>query len=173
MSEFGKGLMPLACVLTCSWFAWPVMAQSVPAKQATTVGAVAPPTTVHKTSPYSAASVSPHAKDYYQIRWGVDSLSARAVESGLMIRFSYRVVDAAKAKVLNDKMASPLLLDETARVQLVVPSMDKIGQLRQSSDPEVGKMYWMVFSNKEKFVKPGHRISVVIGKFRADGLLVQ
>jgi len=64
-------------------------------------------------------------------------------------------------------------VDERARVRLVVPNMDRIGNLRQSSPPEVGKVYWMVFSNKEKFVKPGDRVSVVIGKFRADGLLVQ
>jgi hypothetical protein len=31
----------------------------------------------------------------------------------------------------------------------------------------------MVFSNKERYVKPGHRVSVVIGKFRIDNLLVE
>jgi hypothetical protein len=153
-------------VLACSLFAGPVKAQ-----QAAATGAYHP-TAAHPRSPYHAG-VPPKAQDYYQVKWGVDSLSARAVESGLMIRFSYRVVDVSKAKALNDKQASPLLLDQMAGVQLVVPTMDKIGQLRQSSDPEVGRMYWMVFSNKEKLVRPGHRVSVVIGSFRADGLLVQ
>jgi len=124
-------------------------------------------------SPYHAVSVSTRAKNYYQVRWGVDTLSAKTAESGAMIRFNYRVVDADKAKELNDKNASPFLVGERARVRLVVPNMDRIGNLRQSSPPEVGKVYWMVFSNKEKFVKPGDRVSVVIGKFRADGLLVQ
>jgi hypothetical protein len=50
--------------------------------------------------------------------------------------------------------------------------MDKIGKLRQSSTPEAGKSYWMAFSNKGRLVKRGHRVSVVIGKFRADGLVV-
>ena len=34
-------------------------------------------------------------------------------------------------------------------------------------------MYWMAFSNKGGFVKPGHRVDVVIGQFKAEGLVVQ
>jgi hypothetical protein len=115
----------------------------------------------------------PHATSYYHVKWGVDALSVRSTESGSMIRFSYRVVDPTKAALLTDKKSNPLLLDPKAGVELVVPTMDKIGQLRQSSALEPGKLYWMVFSNKEKQVRPGHRVSVVIGEFRADGLLVQ
>jgi hypothetical protein len=89
-----------------------------------------------------------------------------------MIRFSYRMLNLKKAKVLNDKEATPLLIDEKARVKLIVPTMEKVGQLRQSSAPEEGKVYWMVFSNKSRIVKPGNRVSVIIGKFRADGLMV-
>jgi hypothetical protein len=51
--------------------------------------------------------------------------------------------------------------------------MDKIGQLRQSGLPESGKTYWMVFSNKGNLVKRGHRVGVVIGEFRANGLAVE
>jgi len=54
----------------------------------------------------------------------------------------------------------------------VVPSLEKVGQLRQSSTPQVGKSYWMAFSNKGRLVKRGDRVSVVIGRFRADGLVV-
>jgi len=90
-----------------------------------------------------------------------------------MIRFSYRVLDAEKAKGLNDKKAEPYLVDEKAHVKLVVPTMEKVGQLRQSSTPEAGKAYWMVFSNKGRLVRPGDRVNVVIGNFRANGLMVQ
>lgn len=124
-------------------------------------------------SPYRAASLSARAREFYQLIWGVDSLAAKAAESGQMIRFSYRVLDPLKAQALNDKKSAPLLIDETAHVKLVVPTMEKVGQLRQSSSPEAGKSYWMVFSNKGGLVKPGDRVSVVIGKFRVDGLVVQ
>jgi hypothetical protein len=125
-----------------------------------------------RVSPYRATGFSNYARDFYRLTWGVDSFSVTSVESGQMIRFSYRVTDAQKAKALNDKKSSPSLLDEQAHVKLVVPSLEKVGELRQSATPEGGKAYWMVFSNKGRFVKPGDRVSVVIGKFRADGLVV-
>jgi hypothetical protein len=109
---------------------------------------------------------------YYKLVWGVDSLSVKWTESGEVIRFTYRVVDADKAKVLNDKKNEPFLVDPQAGVRLVVPSLEKVGQLRQSSPPEAGKSYWMAFSNKGRRVKRGDRVSVVIGRFRADGLVV-
>ena len=123
-------------------------------------------------SPYRSKGTSIHEQQFYQINWGVDSFAAKTVEAGQMIRFSYRVLDAQKAKALNDKKAAPTLIDPKAHVQLVVPSMEKVGQLRQSSTPEVGRTYWMVFSNKGKVVKHGDHVSVVIGRFHADGIVV-
>ena len=95
------------------------------------------------------------------------------MESGEIIKFTYRVLDADKAKPLNDKKAVPALYDVAAGVQLVVPTLEKVGQLRQSSTPIEGKAYWMAFSNKGRRVRPGDRVSVVIGQFRADGLVVE
>lgn len=105
--------------------------------------------------------------------WGVDALGVRIVESGQIIRFSWRVVDADRAVALSDKKATPSLEDPQAGVSLVVPTMENIGQLRQTEAPEVGRSYWMVFSNKGRLVKRGHRINVVVGAFRANGLVVE
>jgi hypothetical protein len=113
------------------------------------------------------------ASAYYGLVWGVESLSTKAVESGKIIRFSYRVVDAEKARPLNDKKSEPSLIDPQAGVSLVIPSLEKVGQLRQSSIPEEGKSYWMAFSNSGRLVKRGDRVDVVIGQFRAEGLIVE
>jgi hypothetical protein len=51
--------------------------------------------------------------------------------------------------------------------------MDKVGALRQTAPPALGQEYWMVFSNKGNLVRPGDRVSVQIGSFRADGLVVE
>jgi hypothetical protein len=109
---------------------------------------------------------------YYRLIWGVDSLSVKSTESGEVIRFSYRVLDAEKARPLNDKKLEPSLIDPKAGLKLVVPSLEQVGQLRQSSTPEAGKSYWMAFSNKGRLVKRGDHVDVVIGPFRADGLIV-
>ena len=110
---------------------------------------------------------------YYQNVWGIDSLTVRAAESGELIRFNYRVLDPVRARQLNDKKFEPSLVDLRAGVRLVIPSLEKVGQLRQSVSPEEGKIYWMAFSNPRRTVKPGDRVNVVIGHFHADGLVVE
>ena len=122
---------------------------------------------------YRQNRVAAKARQYYALTWGVDSLAVRSVESGELIRFTYRVLDVEKATALNDKKNEPSMIDPAAGVKLVVPSLEKVGKLRQSSTPQAGKMYWMAFSNKGGVVKPGHRVNVVIGEFRVEGLVVQ
>jgi len=168
--------MLFAAVLASSIVVSAALAQSAGSEKSST--GTPPPTSTsgistRRHASHPPADLPPSARMFYQIMWGVDSLGVKSVESGQMIRFSYRVTDVEKAKGLNDKKATPFLMDEKARVKLVVPSMEKVGQLRQSSTPEAGKSYWMVFSNKGNFVKRGNRVSVVIGRLRIDGLVVQ
>jgi hypothetical protein len=172
--------MPLAALLACGWLA----ADQAGAQQATS--SQAPAAQPAKSGQASAPSMpaggrSGHyrpdrfagrAGTYYKVVWGVDSLGVKWGESGEVIRFSYRVLDADRARVLNDKTFEPSLIDPQAGVKLVVPSLENVGQLRQSAPPENGKSYWMVFSNKGRLVKRGDHVSLVIGPFRADGLVV-
>jgi hypothetical protein len=132
----------------------------------------APVKTAGSPSRYLPNRFAGRAGAYYRIVWGVDSLSVKLVESGEIIRFSWRVLDSDRAHVLNDKKAEPSLIDPQAGVSLVVPAMENIGQLRQSQPPEAGKSYWMAFSNKGRVVKRGDRVNVVVGPFHADGLAV-
>lgn len=113
------------------------------------------------------------ANIFYGSVWGIDSLRVKAVESGELIRFSWRVTDPEKAAALSNKKVNPILYDSRAGVQLVVPSLEKVGQLRQSSTPSAGRSYWMAFSNKGRLVKPGDHVNVVIGQFHAVGLVVE
>ena len=116
---------------------------------------------------------SRRAEMYYEGAWGVGELRVKATESGELIRFNYRVLDPGKAVALSDKKAEPELIDSQAAVKLVVPQMEKVGKLRQSSTPKAGMTYWMAFSNPSRAVKRGHRVDVIIGQFRAYGLVVE
>ena len=120
-----------------------------------------------------ANRLSQRAEMYFEGVWGVDELRVKVAESGELIRFNYRVVDAQKATALNDKKAEPELLDPQAGIKLSVPQMEKVGKLRQSSTPKAGMTYWMAFSNPTMAVKRGHRVDVVIGSFHATNLLVE
>jgi hypothetical protein len=151
----------------------PAQATAAPATQPAQ-GAPAPAQAKRsaKVSRYRPDRFAGRAGSYYRLAWGVDSLAVKWAESGEVIRFTYRVLDADKAKALNDKKNEPSLIDPQAGVKLVVPAMENVGQLRQSAPPENGKAYWMVFSNKGRLVKRGHHVAVVIGAFHADGLVV-
>ena len=168
-----KPVTPALYLFVC-WLAVNTVAfsQTQPATASKPTTTTAQPAGGVSRSPYRPNRVPKRAGEYYSLIWGVDSLSAKWTESGEVIRFSYRVLDADKAKVLNDKKNEPVLIDPRAGVTLSVPSLEKVGQLRQSSSPEAGKSYWMAFSNKGRPVKRGDHVTVVIGKFRAEGLVV-
>jgi len=165
----------LCALLAAGVFACPVLAQSGKAGQLN----VAPAVTGDRLAPAREASrrrpvrLTEKARSYYVARWGVDKLKVSTTSSGNLIRFTYRVADAELAKPLGDKGATPYLLGQRSRALLQVPVMDKVGMLRQSSKPEAGKEYWMVFSNKGNLIKPGDRVNVMIGAFHADGLMVE
>jgi len=126
-----------------------------------------------RTSPFHQQRESTKAQTYYMSRWGIADLKVRSTNAGNLIRFSYRIVNAELANALNDKRNTPAMVGERAHVVLQVPVMEKVGALRQSMPPEDGKEYWMVFSNKGNFIKPGDRVNVLIGSFHADGLMVE
>src|SRR6516225_5444163 len=81
----------------------PVRAQSSPAgvQSATPAGLFS-----NSPAAYGRSRLAKRAQMYYEAVWGVDSLSVKATESGEIIRFKYRVLDADKAKALNDKKRS-------------------------------------------------------------------
>lgn len=133
----------------------------------------AAPSAAHNTSPYQPMRVPTRAKNYYQSLWGVDNMLVRQTASGNLIRFSYRVVDPVRAKPLGDKAATPYMLGLRSRALLHIPTMENVGQLRQSGEAKAGQEYWMVFSNKGNPVKAGDRVNVIIGAFHANGLLVE
>jgi hypothetical protein len=124
-------------------------------------------------SPYQNVKATAKAQKYYSAVWGVDRLHAAYTSSGNLIRFSYRVLEPKRAAVLGDHENVPELVGIRSNAVLHIPTMEQIGQLRQLSAAQANKEYWMVFSNKGNLVKPGDEVSVIIGKFRADGLIVE
>ena len=110
--------------------------------------------------------------DRYKRNWGIDIAGVRRVSSGYMLRLSYRVVDAGKATPLFDKKTRPYLIDTKTGARLAVPAMENIGELRQTSTPVADRTYFVIFGNPGKLVEPGNRVSIVIGDFRADEIVV-
>lgn len=147
-------------------------AGDVSEQPATTSPRAVPAAPPQAQSPYTPDRFVGRANIYYGTIWGVDSLSVRLVESGQLVRFTYRVVDPARARLLGDKQTEARLDDAKAGVSLVVPTMEKVGPLRQTAALEAGRSYWMTFSNKGRLVVRGDRVDVAIGPFKASNLVV-
>jgi hypothetical protein len=109
----------------------------------------------------------------YERPGGIRDVHVRETASRSIIRFSYLIVDAAKAMVLNDPKLNPVLTDTTSGDKLGVPETENARKLRQVADPQNDREYWMVFLNNNRFVIPGSRVNIAIGSFRAEGLVVE
>ncbi|MFB3813529.1 MAG: hypothetical protein ACE14L_05405 [Terriglobales bacterium] len=119
-----------------------------------------------------SATLNPRLGTIFKRRWGVELLGVELASAGYMLEFRYRVLDANKAKPLFDRRTKPRLIHEATGAQLMVPAPAKVGPLRNSNPPHAGRIYWIFFGNPGKLVQPGDRVDIVIGEFRADGLVV-
>jgi len=122
----------------------------------------------------SVSSSAWHSRQgqYFQRNWGVDILGVQRVSSGEMLAFRYMILDPEKAKGFNDKRNGAYLIDEKSGAKLTVPQMEKVGELRTTTTPEAGRMYWMVFANTNRVVDVGSKVDVVIGDVRVNELTV-
>jgi hypothetical protein len=161
-------------LLTCALagvLASPVLATAIaPSVAATAASSVAP-----AAAPRMRSNSVTNDRQATLLRrlWGIDDVHVRSTASGALVRFSYRVVSADKAKILNSKDAMPYLIDEQHSLALQVPVMEQVGQLRQVAPPQNGRDYWMAFSNKGKYLKPGNHVTLMVGNLRINGLVVE
>ena len=105
-------------------------------------------------------------------QWGIELTALHMTAAGHMVDFRYRVLDADKAAPLFQRQTKPYLIHEESGKVLAVPNTAKVGSLRNSNMPQQGRIYWMFFGNNG-VVKNGDKVSVVIGDFRADNLIVE
>jgi len=164
--------MLLAGILASSIFFSPADAQTAaPARPEQPAEKTAAASAPYRNQPPRVAN---RAAAIYEAVWGITDPSVKAVESGVILRFSYRVLDPQKAKPLNDKKIDPVLESPEKGLRLSIPTIEKVGQLRQApQNIEAGKSYWMAFSNSGRPIKPGDHVDVLIGNFRARGLVVE
>ena len=107
-------------------------------------------------------------------KWGIRILSIRQSANGYMLDFRYRVIDPDKASALLNRKDKPYLIDQASGARLMVPSAPKVGPLRQTSvKPIPNRNYFILFANPGKYVKPGNHVTVVIGDFKAENLVVE
>ncbi|MDZ7698251.1 MAG: hypothetical protein U5R49_15460 [Deltaproteobacteria bacterium] len=129
----------------------------------------------HTTHEETAKSVDQTWEDL-AAQWGIRPVALRLTGANHFLDFRYVIVDPEKAKAVlsrNKKNQTLFLLDQKTGKKLPVP-VTKLGPLRATAiSPKKGRQYTILFSNVGKSIKKGDRVSVVIGKFRAENLIVE
>lgn len=115
----------------------------------------------------------PREKTYLKRQWGVEIVFVRQTSAGYMLEFRYKVVDPEKAMPLFERQAKPMLTHVETGARMIVPTPAKTGALRNSNAPLAGHTYWMFFANPGKFVDQGDVVSIEIGDFLVEGLVVE
>ena len=115
----------------------------------------------------------PREKTFMKRQWGVEVLFVRYTSAGYMLEFRYKVLDADKAAALFQRQTKPVLTHVETGARLIVPTPAKTGALRNSNAPLEGRTYWMFFANPGKLVDPGDLVSIEIGDFLVEGLVVE
>jgi len=106
-------------------------------------------------------------------QWGIEITNLFLTANGHMIDFRYRVLDAEKAAALFIRQIKPRLIHQKTGKVLSVPETAKLGPLRNSNTPQEGRIYWMFFGNAGNLVKSGDNVTITIGEFRVEDLVVK
>jgi hypothetical protein len=115
----------------------------------------------------------PLAKTSQEDAWGVKVLGIRLSAEGYMLDFRYRVLDPEKAMPLFDRKHKPYLVDESTGAVFVVPEPPKVGALRNTRKPLRDRNYFIMFANPGQYMKKGKMVTVVIGDFKAEHLVLE
>jgi len=105
--------------------------------------------------------------------WGVEVASIRLTANNHMIDYRYKVLDAGKATDLFKRQIKPYMIHQESGRVLAVPETAKLGPLRNSNTPQNDRIYWMFFGNADYLVKAGDKVTVVIGDYRVEDLVVE
>jgi hypothetical protein len=120
----------------------------------------------------SAGNESQSERSLLEADWGIKVEYARLSVGGYMIDFRFRVLDAAKAAQIFDRKIMPQLIDQATGARFIVPNPPKIGQLRSGGNIKEGTIYFIFFANPAKYVKSGDKITIVVGDFKVQDIVV-
>jgi len=121
----------------------------------------------------AAVPVSPAGVQLAEAQLGIRAESLRWTADGYMLDFRYRVIDPEKARTVTDRAIKPHIIDEASGAKFLIPSSSKVGAMRQTTrQPEAQRVYWLLFANPAKYIKQGNLVTVVIGNYRLEHLVV-
>lgn len=109
----------------------------------------------------------------FEDQWGVKFLSLRPSAEGYLLDLRYRVINAEKAAPLLDRSIKPYLIAEKDNSKLFVPVSPKLGALRTNTKfVKENRNYFMFFANPGKHINRGDTVTIVVGDYKAEHVVV-
>ena len=105
-------------------------------------------------------------------RLGIEIISLRTTANGRMLDLRYRVSNPELARTVTkrDSKLNILIFDAASGKTLSVPTTH-LGMLRTKSfNPKRNRVYYVLFDNAQKIIKPGSVVSVWFGDIKVEGI---
>ena len=104
---------------------------------------------------------------------GIQIINIRPTAANYMLDFRFRILDKNKVSEIMSRKIKPLLIVERNGATLMVPVTSKLGPLRQSAKfAKENKNYFMFFANPSHIVKSGDLVTIKIGDFKKEHIVV-
>jgi hypothetical protein len=104
---------------------------------------------------------------------GVRISSLRLMAADFFIDFRYQVTDPEKASTLLSRSSKAYLIDQATGKECPVIKT-KLGPMRSTAtSPKVDRQQTIIFTNLNKVIKKGSKVTVVIGDFKMENLTVE
>jgi hypothetical protein len=115
----------------------------------------------------------PEGSAFLEEKWGVKVVGVRLTANNYMLDFRYRVTDPDKAWLLLQKKTERYLIQQATGKKFRVPRT-RLGPLRQSAvKPATDRDYIIIFANEGQAINAGDKVTVVMGDFKAEDLVVE
>lgn len=109
--------------------------------------------------------------------WGIKFHGIRLTAAGYMLEMKFRVLDPDKAFPLLKRDIQRYVVVKKSGAVLEVPFTQKLGSLkssvRTSNMVKKDHNYIALFANPGKHVHPGDKVTLTIGNFMAEDVIVQ
>jgi hypothetical protein len=116
----------------------------------------------------------PSHRTSMEARWGIEIKSLRRTAAGHLLDFRFKIINPDKAALFLKREDKAYLIDQASGKKLPVPVMPNVGALRSTAvKPEANRVYFILFSNAGDLVKSGSKVSIVMGDFKAENLVVE
>lgn len=106
-------------------------------------------------------------------KWGIQVKGIRLTAAEYMLDFRYHVTDSEKASSILNRQEKATLIHQESGTVMQVPTT-RLGAMRQTSvKPAAGRDYIIFFANRNGLIKTGDKVTVIIGNFKMENLIVE